>query len=203
MDIFGKDLAETVSSVLATRLSPSRWAHSLGVAETAAGLAAAHGLDPLRARMAGLLHDSAREMAPEELLATAEAHGLTIDEIERAEPLLLHGKVGAVLAREWFGLDDPELLAAVALHITGGPGMGLLAKVVFLADFVEPGRTMSAAAAARAVAFDDLSRALLIAFEAIIDYVIAGGYLLHPRTVAARNELLGTLNRMRTVARWR
>ena len=130
-------------------------------------------------------------MAPEELLAVAEAHGLAVDEIERAEPLLLHGKVGAVLATEWFGLDDPELLAAIALHITGAPGMGLLAKVVFLADFVEPGRTMPAAAAARAVAFDDLPRALLIAFEAIIGYVVSGGYLLHPRTVAARNELLG------------
>lgn len=203
MDILQKAFEERICSVLAGRLSPSRWTHSLSVAETAARLARCQGIEPARARIAGLLHDCAREMAPDDLLTLAEAYGLAIDEIERAEPLLLHGKVGAVLATEWFGLEDPELLAAIALHITGAPGMGLLAKIVFLADFVEPGRKMPAAAEARAMAFNDLSRALLITFEAVINYVVSGGYLLHPRTVAARNELLGIRGRTRTVEQWR
>mgnify|MGYP005837174599 CR=1 FL=1 len=196
-------LEERIRARLEGRLSPKRWAHSLSVAETAAELAAAHGVDPGAARIAGLLHDCARELAPEDLLDLARAHDLAIDEIERAEPLLLHGKVGAALATEWFGLTDPDLLAAIALHITGGPGMSSLARIVFLADFIEPGRRMPAAEKARAHATCDLSAALLVAFEAIIAYVVSGGYLLHPRTVAARNELAGERSRTRTVEQWR
>ena len=175
---------------VAQSLSSKRWHHTLSVAETAEGLAVLHGADPVLARVAGLLHDYAREMAPDALLRTALHNGLEIDPVEACEPLLLHGKVGAVMARERFGLTDPDLLAAIAQHITGAPGMTLLAAVVFLADFIEPGRPYPASAHARSAAQSNLKQALLITFDAVMSYVIAHGYLLHPWSVAARNELL-------------
>ncbi|MGE5550241.1 MAG: bis(5'-nucleosyl)-tetraphosphatase (symmetrical) YqeK [Bacteroidota bacterium] len=174
----------------ARSLSPERWRHTLGVAATAEELALIHGADPDLARVAGLLHDYAREMAPEELQRLATAKGLEIDPIEAREPLLLHGKVGAMLAYERFGLAHPDLLAAIAQHITGAPGMTLLASVVFLADFIEPGRRDDVCAHARSAARSDLRRALLLALDATMHYVITRGYFLHPRSVAARNELL-------------
>lgn len=182
-----------IQVAVAASLPPARWRHTLAVAETAAALAKRHGGDPSAARLAGLLHDYARELPPAELMQMAVRFGLDIDPVEAREPLLLHGKVAAALARERFGLTDPSLLAALALHITGAPGMSLLAKLVFLADFIEPGRTFPQAVPAREAAGRDLSKSLLIAFDAIVSYVVAGGYELHPRTLAARNDLLRDL----------
>ena len=129
-------------------------------------------------------------MEPAGLLRAAAGFGLGIDPVEACEPLLLHGKVGAALAHARFGLTDPDLLAAVAQHITGAPGMTRLAAIIFLADFIEPGRPYAASARARTAAQTDLGRALLITFDAVISYVVARGYLLHPRSLTARNELL-------------
>lgn len=179
-----------IKAAVAASLSPARWRHTEAVAETAAALAVKHGADPSAAGLAGLLHDYARELPAAELMALAMRYDLDADPIEAREPLLLHGKVAAALARERFGLTDPALLAAIALHITGAPGMSLLAKLVFLADFIEPGRAFPEAVLARKAAEHDLAKSLLIAFEAIVSYVVAGGYELHPRTVAARNEIL-------------
>ncbi len=179
-----------IHAAVAASLTPARWRHTLAVADTAATLAAMYGSDPSAAGLAGLLHDYARELPPAELSALAGRYALGVDPIEAREPLLLHGKVAAALARERFGLTDPSLLAAIALHITGAPGMSLLAKLVFLADFIEPGRTFPQAVRAREAAGHDLAKPLLIACDAIISHVVAGGYELHPRTVAARNELL-------------
>ncbi|MGE5529048.1 MAG: bis(5'-nucleosyl)-tetraphosphatase (symmetrical) YqeK [Patescibacteria group bacterium] len=180
---------ESIRCFLARALSPERLAHSLAVAETAAGLAERYGADPRAARIAGLLHDCARELPPFELLRQAADRGLAVDEIERREPLLLHGAVGAAMAGGRFALDG-DALAAIAHHITGAPGMGLLARIVFLADFIEPGRTHARAGAARAALAAGLAPALLTAYDGVIAYVLEEGYLLHPRTVAARNELL-------------
>lgn len=185
-------LSDRIQAAVVARLSPARWAHTSAVAETAAVLARSHGADPGAAVLAGLLHDYAREMPSDRLLALAGTYGLEVDAIETQEPLLLHGKVGAALARSELGVCDESILQAVATHITGAPGMSILSRIVFLADFIEPGRSYDSAALARAAAGEDLSRALLIAFDAIISYVLAAGYLLHPRTVAARNELLQT-----------
>ncbi len=130
------------------RLSGARWTHTLGVAETAGRLAVRHGVDPEAAGLAGLLHDCAREMPPAALLRLASEYDMSVDEIEAREPLLLHGKVGAALAKDCFAIEDPDILAAIASHITGEPGMGLLQQLIFLADFIEPGRAFPAAAAA-------------------------------------------------------
>ena len=184
---------DRVASYVRARLSSERLGHTIGVVETAATLAARYGADPRAARYAGWLHDIARETAPDTLLALAGRHGIAIDAIEEREPLLLHGKIGAALAREELGLDDGPILTAIAQHITGDRGMPLLSRLVFLADFIEPGRTYDAAARARAEAREDLDRALLTTFDAIITHVMASGYLLHPRTVDARNELLAAM----------
>lgn len=182
--------AEEIMTEIGPELSPARRAHTERVAETAAALAARYGSDPHAARIAGLLHDWARETTHEALLAEAQVRGVAVDAIEAREPMLLHGKIAAARAVERFGLTDPELLAALAHHITGAPGMTRLAQVVFLADFIEPGRPYPAAAKAREAARRGLGEALLLTYNAIIIHVVTQGYLLHPRTLEARNELL-------------
>jgi len=79
-------------------------------------LAVVHGVDPLRARLAGLLHDLARLYPAERLLRECAERGLAIGAFERENPIVLHARLGAELARERFGVDDPGVLSAIRKH---------------------------------------------------------------------------------------
>jgi len=93
---------------------PHRYAHTVRVARLADRLAQTHGEDASRARLAGMLHDLARLYSAERLLAECDARGMTIDAFERRHPIVLHARLGARIAREDFGVDDPAVLLAAS-----------------------------------------------------------------------------------------
>ena len=117
-----------------------RYAHILRVARIAEALAVAHHLDPRQARLAGLLHDLARLYPGERLLRESAERGLAIDDFERANPIVLHARLGAELAREWFGVDDEAILSAIRKHTLAAATMSPLDEILYLADGLEPGR---------------------------------------------------------------
>ncbi len=177
-------------SKLAKILSPARYRHSLAVMKLACQLADLYGAEQEPAVVAGLLHDVAREIEPQELLSMAETMGLDIDDVERKAPVLLHGKVGAeLLKREW-GQDNPVVLQAVAQHITGAPVMPLISQIVFIADFAEPGRQFKPAHTARRLAMENRVTALKYIFHQKIQFVVEREFLIHPLAVQAWNRLL-------------
>jgi predicted HD superfamily hydrolase involved in NAD metabolism len=137
-----------------------RYAHSVRVARSAELLARRHGVDPERARLAGLLHDLARLYSPERLIAECEARGIEIDEAARRHPTLLHAPLGAALARELFGVHDAEVLSAIEKHTIGADEMSPLDRVVYLADSLEPGRTFPERADLWRLALRDLDGAM-------------------------------------------
>src|SRR5215207_9614080 len=133
-------LLEAAEGYARERLSDKRYAYTLRVAETADRLAEIHGLASKKARLAGLLHDAAREVGKEELLRVAEEDELAVGDVEHERPMLLHGPVAAELARRDLGVKDGEILDALRAHTTGEPEMGPLALTLFVADKVEPVR---------------------------------------------------------------
>ncbi|MDT8902233.1 bis(5'-nucleosyl)-tetraphosphatase (symmetrical) YqeK [Anaeroselena agilis] len=171
-------------------LSPKRLEHSRGVSETAAVLAAKYGADVGKARLAGLLHDCARGMPSNILLQVAAASGIVVNDVEKREPMLLHAPVGAMIASRDFGVDDPEVLAAIRWHTTGGPSMALLDEIVFLADYIEPARSFPGVDRLRELAGEDLPVALLAAYDQTLSHLLAERRLIHPATVEGRNALL-------------
>ena len=100
---------EQMQAELEARLKPSRFRHSLGVSETAVKLSHRFGVDEEKARVAGLLHDCAREFRNEAMVEEAEKRGIAIGEVERSMPLLLHADIGAVRVREIYGVEDPAI----------------------------------------------------------------------------------------------
>ncbi len=164
------------------RLSDKRYAHTLRVAETTERLAKLHGLDPERSRLAGLLHDTAREIGKEDLLRIAEEDGLSVGDFERERPILLHGPVAAELAREDLGIEDGEILDAVRVHTTGEPGMGPLALALFVADKIEPGREQPGVEDLRDLAPVSLHRAARAALEDSISYNERRDRPAHPKS---------------------
>lgn len=162
-----------------------RYAHVLRVARMAAQLAVAHGVDPLRARLAGLLHDLARLYPVDRVLRECEARGMSIGAFERANPIVLHARLGAELARERFGVDDPGILSAIRKHTVAAGVMSPLDAVVYLADGLEPGRTFPERAALAALAYDDLDGAMRAVLLSSIAYLAARGLAVAPETLDA------------------
>ena len=176
---------------LSHRLKKSRYEHSMGVADTAAFLARRFGEDEARARLAGLLHDCARAIPNEEMRAEADARGIRYGEVERAMPLLLHAPLGAVIAREEYGVGDKAVLRAIARHTVGGAAMTRLDKIIYFADMMEPTREYPGVENLRRLAREaSLEEMTLAGLTRSIAFVLEKGHLIHPDTVLARNKLL-------------
>lgn len=189
--MYTPELESAISAWALARLDPERHAHVRGVVETAARLAARYALDQaMRVRLAGWIHDTAKNWDDAALLAYAESHDLPITPAERAVPMLLHGAVSYVLAAEQFGLDDPLLQSACALHTTGAPDMPLAAKIVFIADLIEPTRPDHRVGDVRRAVEIDLDQALLCAVDNMLKHLIRRQRLIDPRAFLLRNQLI-------------
>lgn len=173
--------------------------HVLSVVEEARRLAPRYGIDEERAVVAALGHDLERAARPSELLQKAEAAGLTLSEVERSAPILLHGTLSARLMAERFGVADEDALAAARYHTTGRAGMSALERLIFVADKIEPEKVRGepALAEARRLADESLEAAMRSLLDIHVGRALAQGWPLHPDTVAARNELLQTGQRAR------
>ncbi len=185
MEIKMQDRAETeqLEYAMESTLSEGRYRHTLGVSYTAAALAMRYGVAVEDARIAGLLHDCAKELTDEERLSICDKNGLPMNEVERNNPYLLHAKVGAWMAEKEYGITNRDILNAIAYHITGRENMSLLEKAVFVADYIEPGRTQAPKLPEiRQLAFLDIDRALVRVLEDTLSYVKEGGSACDPAT---------------------
>lgn len=171
-------------------LKEGRFKHSLSVRDTAVKLAKMYSVNVDKARIAGLVHDCAKNMSDEEILALVKKKSIVIDEISLKAPQLLHGVAGALVAETVFGIHDTEILDAISYHTTGRRNMTLLDKIIYIADYVEPLRNFDGVDKLRKSVQNDLNEALLLCCNNTINYVISKGELLHQNTVDVRNDLL-------------
>ena len=152
-------------------LDPKRYEHTLGVAYTAAALAMRYGDDVNNAILAGMLHDCAKCLTNEKRLSICEKYNIAVNEAERKNPYLLHAKVGSFLAMKKYGVTDKDVINAILNHTTGRPGMSLLEKIIWIADYIEPGRKQAPnLPLIRKLAFEDLDQALLTALRDTLEY---------------------------------
>jgi predicted HD superfamily hydrolase involved in NAD metabolism len=171
-------------------LSDERFNHSLGVMETSEKLAVRYGIDVEKAKIAGLLHDCAKNLREDELVALANKYGIQIDDVLEKSPTLLHGPVGGYMIEDYFGIHDDEIKRAIMLHTTGDRDMTLLDKIIFLADYIEPNRNFDGVENLREMAYKNLDEAVIMALDETIKYVIEKGQLLYQKTVIARNDMI-------------
>jgi len=173
------------------RLTRHRQEHIERVVAVMEKLAEVHQLDREAARLAGYGHDLARELARPELLAEAERLGISYGPEERAEPILLHGPVAARWLKD-LSLGNPDVWQAIQYHTTAAPGLSPLAKALFVADGVEPGRRYDGRAALEKLAYDNLEQAYAAVLHSTVQYLDARHLPRHPLTQGALAELNGT-----------
>ncbi|MDD5301654.1 MAG: bis(5'-nucleosyl)-tetraphosphatase (symmetrical) YqeK [Elusimicrobia bacterium] len=186
--LYGKRMVARLS----TTLSPSRYEHTLNVATLAESLARRWGADPVKARLAGLLHDAGRRYSPPELARYARRRRLAVPEraaILALAPMLLHSYVSEDLARREFGVSDHEVLCAIRRHTLGDRRLGLLDRILYVADACAYDRTHATSAATRALAFVDLDAALKRCVSEKLVHAVSREAWLHPLTVNLWNCL--------------
>lgn len=168
---------------LEQELNYKRFIHTLSVAGTAASLAMCYGADMKKAETAGLLHDCAKCLDVRKMQRLCEKAGLEVTEFERNSGSLLHSKAGSVLAAQKYGITDEDMLNAIRHHTTGRPGMSLLEKIIFVADYIEPGRyTAKNLPLIRKMAFSDIDEALLKILYDTLVYLNSTGNPVDPMT---------------------
>ncbi len=176
---------------LERELTPDILAHVYRTADLARTLAVAHGVDPDRAELAALLHDIADRYSDADLLGLADQLGVPVSLTEARVPKLLHGAVGAEILRRDWGIADEELLDAVRHHISGSAMMAL-AKVLFVADKIEPERDRhyGGLEPIRELAMVDLDAAVLKLYAWRMSDLVARGRPVDEGLVRARNVLM-------------
>lgn len=179
-----------IINYLKDNLKEKRFVHSINVSKTAEKLALKYKVDVDKARLAGLVHDAAKNMNPCDLLNAAKMNNLEIDYVLEKCPDLLHGMVAAIIAKREMGIEDEDILNAVAYHTIGRVNMSTLEKIIYLADFIEPQRDFEGVESLREEAYIDLNSAVIKAIESSIFYVIKNGGLLHINSIEARNFLI-------------
>ena len=185
------ELIDKIKQELKESLSEKRYIHSLGTMERAEELAKIYGVDIEKARLAGLTHDIAKEMTKEESLQYIKEHNIEIDEIEEINVKLLHGKIGANMVKEKYGLCQ-EIQDAILYHTTTDKNMDMLAKIIYVADKTENNRKSKEfdIEYERELANKDIDAAIIYILDGNIEEIIKKGKLVHPKAIETRNSLL-------------
>ncbi len=191
-------LVEKIKERLKERQPQGRYQHTLGVVKAACNLANHYGLSIEKARIAALLHDYAKELTEEELKSYIRSHNLEVDQSLLETYQLLHGIVGAHMAKIEFQIEDEDILQAIKYHTTGRLDMRPLEKIIYLSDFIEENREFPGVNSLRELAYKDLDCGLLQGFNNTIKFLLKTDKVLHSNTVEARNQILRKLQSNKT-----
>jgi nicotinate-nucleotide adenylyltransferase len=125
------------------RQTPERFRHTCGVERAAADIGALYLPERLSSlRAAAILHDLTKGLTSEEQIALCRTLNLPPSPSEQDAPQVLHGRTAAALIPlEFPEFATEEILSGVRRHTTGEAEMTVFDEIIFLADYIEDGRT--------------------------------------------------------------
>ena len=174
-------------------LKTPRFEHTLRVIETSEELAERFKESAQKAKLAAALHDYAKNWSVEELKTYIVNHQLS-NELLVYHPELWHGPVASHVMEMKYGITDPEVLRAIAHHTTGRAGMTNIEKIVYLADYIEPGRDIPGVEEVRKASEQNLDYACWLVARSTLNYLIQKNVTIHPDSFHAYNDLTRTIH---------
>ncbi|MBU8787714.1 MULTISPECIES: bis(5'-nucleosyl)-tetraphosphatase (symmetrical) YqeK [Bacillus] len=171
------------------QLTEQRYTHTIGVMETAVMLAERFGADVKKAETAAIFHDYAKFRPKEEMKQIILNDNKSLDVLDFHHELW-HAPAGAVLVKTEVGIADEDILSAIRYHTSGRPGMTLLEKVIYVADYIEPGRCFPGVDEVRVLAEENLDLALIQALKNTITFLMTKNQAVFPDTLATYNALV-------------
>ncbi len=169
-----------------TRLSKKRFNHVLRVEETALELAEQYDVNPEKVSIAALLHDVAKEEPDNEMRDLVISENLDLDLLQYGNQIW-HAPVGAVQAKRDFEITDEEIINAIIFHTVGSPEMTAVEKVIFVADYIEPGRDFEEAIEARKLAEKSLEEVIQYKLKSTIIDLIKQNKKIYPKAIDSYN----------------
>lgn len=176
-------------SIVKKQLTEKRYEHTVRVMETAIPLAKQYGADEKKAELAAIFHDYAKYRPVEEMKQWILRGNLPSNLLEFHHELW-HAPVGSLMVREEVGITDEEILDAIKYHTTGRSNMKTLEKVIYLADYIEPGRNFPGVEKVRELVKKDLDAAMIQALKNTIQYLITKNQPIYPDTFHTYNDLI-------------
>ena len=181
---------EELEQVVVSLLKPNRVAHVLGCRDMAVELAKRWGADVTDAARAGLLHDITKAIDGPLQLTLCSEYGTMLNDFSRRYPKTLHALTGSLVADRIFG-EKEAVVNAIRHHTTGKADMSLLEKIIYIADYVEPNRTIAGVDQLRHLAFTDLDAALKEGLQMTVSYLNEQGSEVSPESREALAWLTG------------
>ncbi|MCU9613948.1 bis(5'-nucleosyl)-tetraphosphatase (symmetrical) YqeK [Caldibacillus lycopersici] len=175
--------------ILKKHLPEKRYIHTLGVLETALDLARVYGCDEKKTELAAIFHDYAK-YRPEEEMRNIIIQEHFPEDLLHYHSELWHAPAGAYLVKKELGIDDKDIFQAIYYHTTGRPGMTLIEKIIFIADYIEPGRQFPGVDEVRALAKKNLDDAILQASRNTIAFLMKKNAPIYPDTFHTYNHFL-------------
>jgi predicted HD superfamily hydrolase involved in NAD metabolism len=175
--------------IVKKQITEHRYQHTLGVMETAIKLAKKYGADEQKAELAAIFHDYAKFRDKDEMKSIIQDQGMD-QELLVYNSELWHAPVGAYLVQTEVEISDSDVLDAIRYHTSGRPNMTILEKIIYLADYIEPGRHFPGVEEVREIAKKDLDQALIQALTNTIGFLMKKNQRIFPLTFHTYNDLV-------------
>ena len=180
---------EQLEQVVIRLLNPNRVKHVLGCRDTAVKLAEHWGADVNDAARAGILHDITKAIDGPLQLTLCDAYGKLLSDFSKRYPKTLHALTGSLVAERIFG-ENKAVVDAIESHTTGKANMNTLEKIIYLADYIEPNRTIPGVEELRRLSYTDLDAAMKLGLEMTLEHLNRQGAEVSPES----QEALAWLN---------
>ncbi|WP_320164653.1 bis(5'-nucleosyl)-tetraphosphatase (symmetrical) YqeK [uncultured Trichococcus sp.] len=178
---------EAILAEAEKQMKPSRFQHVQRVEACSIELAEKYGAPVEACSLAALLHDFAKEHDPKSMKAIILSQGLD-REMTGYGSEIMHGPVGAYYAETVFGITDEAILDAIRQHTIGGETMTLIGKVLFVADYIESGRSFKGVDEARRLAAISLDEAAYFKIKKTIIHLVKKELPIYPGTIYVYNS---------------
>ena len=177
------------------KLTLKRYNHSLSVAITSVNLATYYNVNTNDAKIAGLLHDMAKELTIDNQIKTIKNYGYELNEYDIKTPAIIHGFLGAYMSKELFDINE-DVFKAIKSHSMGEPNMSMLQKILFISDYVEPFRDkIDNIDYLRKLAYDNIDECVYQITKQTLDYLIKTKADIHINTYNTLDYYKNLLNK--------
>lgn len=179
---------EQALKLVKPHLSQKRYQHTKRVLTTALELAQRYDVDEEETMLAAVFHDYAKYRPLDEMSHIIKQNELPIDLLSFHHELW-HGPVASILVETEIGITNQQVKDAIYWHTTGRGNMSELEKVVYLADYIEPGRSFPGLSLIQQKAKEDLDEACFMAVRNTIQFLLERERLIYPETINMYNHL--------------
>jgi predicted HD superfamily hydrolase involved in NAD metabolism len=180
---------QEILAIVKTKMPEKRYIHTLGVRDTAIQLAQQYGEDPNKAMLAAIIHDIAKYADLQWMRDIVKQEQMD-ERLYPWEHEILHGPVGAYIAKTDFQIDDEDILNAIRHHTTGRPKMSRLEKIIYVADMIEPNRKFEGVEVLRELAFQNIDEAMKACIKHTIAFLVHSEQPIYPLSIECFNDLM-------------